>query len=277
MGEKKFVRIGKYFVSLHFDFKPKKMKKIALFVAALAVMAAAQAQVIVGLHGGYYQQNSTSTLNDNYVKSSQWLGGIRVGYEVMPNLEIHVAGTLLGQNTANLLALDSINFLGQPNVKITDHMATSSRSGWEVAPEVQYTFLKYGNMHFSLSLYATLRQLGYTTYNESFYTVSWPNPNEYHEAYAPYDHDAVEPYVEQVKNMSIFVGVRPSLTYEFSRHLSAEVTLDFLSVGYAIDKMTDDANELSTKTTTFYAGLNTIGTGYEWEAPAFRFGFNWTF
>ena len=253
------------------------MKKIALFIAAAAFMAAAQAQVVVSLQGGYYQQNSTTTLNDDYSTSSMWFGGLRVGYNITQKLSIHVAGTFIGQNSENFIALDSINYLGQPNVKITDHKFNAERSGWEVTPELEYEFLKYGNMHFGISLYGTMRQMGYTTHMESFRTVSWPNAGEYHEAFEPYDQDAVEPYVEQVKDISLFVGVRPSISYEFSKHFSAELTLDFLSLGYAVDKTTNVEEDWTTKTTAFYAGFNTVGTGYEWETPAFRLGFNWTF
>ena len=244
------------------------MKKIALFVAALALMTAMQAQVIVGLQGGYFQQNSTASFNDDYAKASHWLGGVRVGYEVIPNLEIYVGGSLLGENTAALTAIDSINFMGQPNVKITDHKFTTARSGWMVSPEVQYTFLKYGNMSFAISLGANIRSLGYTTHTESFYTVSWPNPNEYQEP---------DPYEEQVKDFSIDVSLRPSLSYEFSRHLSAELLLDFLSVGYVDAKRTDDATGDSWKTTTLYAGINTLDNAFDWEAPVFHLAFNWKF
>ncbi len=98
------------------------------------------------------------------------------------------------------------------------------------------------------------------------------------------------PYDDSVRNFSWSVSLRPTLTYEFSEHLSAELSLDFLSVGYIVDKEYRDADRPGhyhmvdgekvqdvLTTSTMYAGLNTLMETLRWESPMLRLGFNWTF
>ena len=105
------------------------------------------------------------------------------------------------------------------------------------------------------------------------------------------DRDAV---CDSISNFSWGISLRPTLVYEFSKHLSAELSLDFLSVGYISDTKNIDgyatdeyivsglAHNYITPphketTSTFYAGLNTLMETLRWESPTLRLGFNWKF
>ena len=257
------------------------MKKIALLFAAVAFMTAANAQLVVGLQGGYHQQKDINSLNEDYSFTSSYVGGLRVGYMITPKLYVGVAGGILGENNKDYIALDSAALTGMLH-PIKEHSYADKRSGWTVSPQVRYEFLKYGNMHFHLLLQGTYSSLGYTNRTESYYWVSYPNPNEYWEQ---------DPYDDSISCKSWSVSLRPTLTYEFSKHLSAELSLDFLCIGYASETTHYDVTSVTDETTgittaiepytttrnTFYGGLNTLMETLRWESPMLRLGFNWTF
>ena len=256
------------------------MTKIALLFAAVIVMSAANAQVVVGLQGGYQQQKTINSADADYSLAVDYLGGVRVGYMVTPKLYVGVMGGILGGNTERMQVADSAVYT-QTGIKyaIEDHFWTSDQSGWHAALQVRYEFLKYGNMHFHVLLQGAINSLGYTNYKESFYWKSFPNAHEYCEPVAP--------FADSISSMSWSVSLRPTLTYEFSKHLSAELSLDFLSLGYRSETtkydgtyVTADGKDLSKgseNTSTFYAGLNTMMETLRWESPMLRLGFNWTF
>ena len=257
------------------------MKKIALLFAAVAFMTAANAQLVVGLQGGYHNQKETNSLNSDYNQASSYVGGLRVGYMITPKLFVGVSGGILGNNNELYIGLDSAALNGMMH-PIKEHSYADKRSGWTVSPQVRYELLKYGNMHFHLLLQGTFSSMGYTNRTESYTWVSYPNPNEYWEQ---------EPYDDSISCSSWSVSLRPKLTYEFSKHLSAELSLDFLSVGYMSETTKYDATQVTDATTgistaiepysttrnTFYGGLNTFMETLRWESPMLRLGFNWTF
>ena len=263
------------------------MKKIAFLLAAVAFMTAANAQVVVGIHGGYHwQKNSQSFNTDNYIQADNWLGGLQVGYMVTPKLYVGVSGNY--QNfTADTFYLHSdIMFEGMPRT-VDNRMLNMKQSGWTVSPQVKWEFLTYGNMHFHLLLQGNVTTMGYHAYDESFNT-----PFRNHGEYLEMPH-----WEDSVRSFSWGISLRPTLTYEFSTHLSAELSLDFLSVGYIDHKEIDDhmvwkydndyeleyldGDIVYTTTTrrvrTLYAGLNTLMETLRWESPMLRLGFNWTF
>ena len=262
------------------------MKKIAFLFAAVAFMAAANAQVVVGLQGGDHQQKNTNTLNGDFNVATEYLGGLRAGYMITPKLYVGVAGGILGNSTNLYLATGDTTWNGSSQTfHIKDHKLDTKQSGWTVSPQVRYEVLKYGNMHFHLLLQGTYSKTGYTNYKESWVWVgddAYPNPNEY---------DERDPYDDSIHCASWSISLRPTLTYEFSKHLSAELSLDFLSIGYvnqttSHDKtyVYDEVNGTSSTlepysrtTTTFYGGLNTLMETLRWESPMLRLGFNWTF
>ena len=256
------------------------MKKIALLFAAVVVMTAANAQVVVGLQGGYLQQKNTNSADADYSLNADYVGGLRVGYMVTPKLYVGLMGGVMGGNTKRMQVADSAVY-PQTGIKyaIEDHFWTSEQSGWHGALQVRYEFLKYGNMHFHVLLQGAYQSLGYTKYKESFYWKSFPNTHEYCEPVAP--------YADSISTAAWSVSLRPTLTYEFSQHLSAELSLDFLSVGYRSETtkyegqyVTADGKNLSKgseNSTTFYGGLNTMMETLRWESPMLRLGFNWTF
>lgn len=253
------------------------MKKICILIAAVALMASASAQVVVSLQGGYYQQKNTNTLNTDFTLQKNYLGGLRVGYMITPKLYVGIAGQYEASNDEQLIQADSAMIEGM--MKPThDHRFTGARTGWSVSPQLRYEVLRYGNMHLHLLLQGTYRSLGYTSHTESFIWDVYPNPNEYCEP--------VEPFADSVSYTSWNISLRPTLTYEFSKHLSAELSLDFLSIGYlsatnhydGVHATVDgQQTTLSTNTTTFYAGLNTLMEALRWENPMLRLGFNYTF
>lgn len=256
------------------------MKKIALLIMAVAVMATASAQVVVGLQGGYHQQKTTNSANADYTSAMNYLGSLRVGYMITPKFYAGVSGGLLGSSSERLVAVDSALY-PQNNMyyPIEDHMWTTGQQGWHAEAQMRYEFLKYGNMHFHMLLQGAYRSMGYIQYTESFYWVSFPNAHEYNEP--------VDPYQDSISTTSWSVSLRPTLTYEFSKHLSAELSLDFLSVGYKSETLSHDAEQVTdangqkvtrtSTTNTLYAGLNTLMETIQWESPMLRLGFNWTF
>ena len=255
------------------------MKKIVLFLAAMAVMTAAGAQVVVGLQGGYYQTKSVNSWNDDYFQSKTWLGGLQLGYMVTPKLYVGVMGGYLSNGWDTLTTAFDTNIDNGQVRTITNHRYLFARTGWTVAPQIKYEVFKYGNMHFHLLLQGNIRSLGYTNMTESY--NRWNNNQEYWEE---------DPIDDSVKYFSWGVSLRPTLTYEFSKHLSAELSLDFLSIGYISEKETHDGNKPGDyplvdgekvqnvrTTTTMYAGLNTMMETLRWESPMLRLGFNYTF
>lgn len=257
------------------------MKKLVLLLAAVAVMASASAQVVVGIQGGYFQTKSVNSWNDDYFKSSTWLGGLQVGYMVTPKLYVGIMGGYMGNNWDTLTTQIDTMFEGMPR-QLDNFRYQYARTGWTVAPQVKYELFKYGNMHFHLLLQGNIRSLGYTNILQS-YNTPFRNNNEYQEG-------AGYPMDDSVKYFSWGVSLRPTLTYEFSKHLSAELSLDFLSIGYISEKETHDGNKpgdyhmvdgvqvQDVRTNTrFYAGLNTLMETLRWESPMLRLGFNYTF
>ena len=282
------------------------MKKIALLIAAVAFMASANAQIVVGLQGGYYQQNYTNEMFDTVYPggllpgrmtsteltstTTTWLGGIQIGYQITPKIYAGVAGGYVSLSSERNLLRDSIlidtrahsDYVGMW-MPIDNHRFAWERSGWQVSPMVRYEVVKYGNMHFNLMLQGTVRSLGYTTLRESYYK--------------PFDGGEIEdfdPILDSVSNFTWSVSLRPTLTYDFSNHLSAELSLDFLSVGYVSDTRSVDGSLASEyivnsvaythvtpphkeTTSTLYAGLNTLMETLKWESPMLRLGFNYKF
>ncbi len=247
---------------------------------AVSFMATASAQLVVGLQGGYLQQKNTNTLNEDYISSMDYLGSLRVGYMITPQLYAGVSGGLLGNGTERVVATDSAIYpSNNMYYPIENHLWTTEQQGWHAEAQVRYEFLKYGNMHFHVMVQGGYRSMGYTAYQESFYWVSFPNAHEYYEP--------VDPYKDSISTTSWSVSLRPTLTYEFSSHLSAELSLDFLSVGYCSQTVSYDNQSVldangqkvtrAETSNTLYAGLNTLMETIQWESPMLRLGFNWTF
>lgn len=250
------------------------MKKIALLVVAVAFAAVSQAQFVLGVQGGYYMQQSTTSVNTDKITSSYMVGALQVGYKVMPNLYVGVMGGYVNSVFDTVQATDTYFYpsVGM-NINVTDHKINKMREGWVVAPQVKWEFLRFGNMHFNLLLQGQLRMLGANKYKESYITTTYPNPNEYLE---------VEPYDDHVSDMTWGVSLRPTLIYEFSEHLSAELMLDLLSVGYVSETETYDPkiagiDPVKNTTSVFYAGLNSFTDVLRWENTLLKLGFNWTF
>lgn len=285
------------------------MKKIVLLIAAVAFMAGANAQIVLGLQGGFYQQNyideqydtvytedptqlkpgrMTSTEHTSTTKS--WLAGVQVGYQITPKLYAGVMGGYLSMSTESNMLRDSLLVPVDGNstyvgmwMPVDNHRYTTERTGWQVAPTMRYEFAKYGNMHFNIMLQGTIRSLGYTTLREYF--------NKPFDGGELLDRD---PVIDSISNFTWGVSLRPTLTYEFSQHLSAELSLDFLSVGYINDTKNVDGSATDEyivsgqvfnyvtpphkeNTSTFYAGINTLMETLKWESPMLRLGFNWKF
>ncbi len=248
------------------------MKKIALLVVAVAFATVSQAQFVVGVQGGYYWQQKSNSVNTDKMTSSYMVGAVQVGYKVTPNLYVGLMGGYVNSVFDTLLATDTYLYNGM-SINITDHNNHLLREGFVVAPQVKWEFLRFGNMHFNLLLQGQLRLLGARKYTESYITTTYPNPNEYLE---------VEPWDDHVSDLTWGVSVRPTLIYEFSEHLSAELMLDLLSIGYMTETETYDpeiagVDPVKQTTSVFYAGLNSFTDVLRWENTLLKLGFNWTF
>ncbi len=250
------------------------MKKIALLVVAVFFAAVSQAQFVVGLQGGYYWQENSTSVNSDKTSFSYMVGALQVGYKVMPNLYVGVMGGYVNCAFDTLVATDTYYYtrVGM-NINVTDHKKHMLREGWLVAPQVKWEFLRFGNMHFNLLLQGQLRMLGANKYTESYIATTFPNANEYLE---------VEPYDNHISDLTWGVSIRPTLIYEFSEHLSAELMLDLLSIGYITETETYDPeikgiDPIKMTTSVFYAGLNSFTDVLRWENTLLKLGFNWTF
>lgn len=256
------------------------MKKIVLLLTAVAFFTAAKAQFVVGLQGGYYWQKNSTSVSDDYTTSNNMVGCLQIGYKITPRLYVGVMGGYISASSDTLITKDLHHWTQEESpmyagmtTDITDHMKSYSRTGWMVAPQVKYEFLRFGNMHFNLLLQGTLRMLGQVDFKESFTTVTVPNPNEYRE---------LEPTNLPIEYMSWGVSLRPTLVYEFSPHLSAELMLDLLSVGYineteTIDPKLPSADKIKSTRAIFYGGINSFTEVLRWENTLLKLGFNWTF
>ena len=267
-------------------------------LAAVAVMTAANAQVVVGIQGGYHYQKLTQSYNtENYTLGTNWLGGLQVGYKITPRLYVGVSGNY--QNfTTDTFYLHSTEMYNGPGIVVDMPRVVDNRqliwnqTCWTVSPQVKWEFLKYGNMHFHLLLQGSYTQRGYMMGNER-YNTPFLNNGEYLE----FDYKDYGNMCDSTRSVSWGVSLRPTLTYEFSEHLSAELSLDFLSVGYIDHREYDDHmvpkydNDYELeyldgdivytgtvhKVQTIYGGLNTLMELLRWESPMLRLGFNWTF
>ena len=251
------------------------MKKVVLLLVAVAFATVSQAQFVVGVQGGYYwQKNSSSISSAPATKTSYMVGALQVGYKVTPTLYVGVMGGYVNSVFDTVRPTDTYFYpLVGMNINVTDHKLNKMREGWVVAPQVKWEFLRFGNMHFNLLLQGQLRMLGANKYTESYITTTYPNPNEYL---------VVEPYDDHTKDLTWGVSLRPTLIYEFSEHLSAELMLDFLSIGYIHETQTYDPeisgiDPVDQTTSVFYAGLNSFTDVLRWENTLLKLGFNWTF
>lgn len=249
-------------------------------IVAVMFAVATNAQFTIGLQGGYHGETKDVTWKDTINKSSNWLAGLQLGYKITDKLYVGVSGSYLSSSSE--LRSDScfadFDGVGQ-NHWFTNLDTMVARKGWTVSPFVRYEIFQYGNIHFHLMLQGNIRSMGYQTLKTSYNT--YKNDNEYIEA---------DPIEDSIRNFSWSISLRPTVTYEFSKHLSAELSLDFLSVGYIVDKEYHDADRPSHyhmvdgekvqdvyTTKRFYAGLNTLMETLSWETPLLRFGFNYTF
>ena len=254
------------------------MKKIVFFLAAMAFFTAANAQFVLGVQGGYYYQKNSLSTSDDYTTSTDMVGCLQLGYKVTPELYVGVMGGYISANFDTMVATPHQYFYPSVgmNIDVKDHMKSASRSGWMVAPQVKYEFLRYGNMRFNLLLQGQLRMLGAVNFKESYTSITYPNPNEYREE---------EPYDNGISYTGIGVSLRPTLIYEFSEHLSAELVLDLLSVGFISESETfpevttggTTVPEWSAKRSIFYAGVNSLNESLRWENTMLKLGFNYTF
>lgn len=248
------------------------MKKVLFLLFAMALAGMTQAQFVIGAQGGYYWQKNSTSISDDYTSSSNFVGALQLGYWVTPKLYVGISGGYITASFDTMVSTEHSYYYAPfgMDIRIYDHQRSSSRSGWMVSPQVKYEVARFGNMHFNLLLQGTLRMLGEVDFEESYYSVTIPNPNEYRE---------VDPSSMDLKYTSFGVSLRPTLEYEFSPHFSAELLLDLLSVGYLFEKETYDAgipgiDPIDTKQQYFYAGLNSFGEALRWENTILKLGFN---
>lgn len=255
----------------------KNMKRVVFIAVAMVSTMVGNAQFVVGVQGGYHYEKNTYSWTTDELKSTVYLGGIQLGYQISPKLYVGIMGGILNSSEASLKQFDSLDlYRGQNNVPIEDLRCNVERKGWTVKPTIRYEVFRYGNMHFHLMLQGDIFSSGYATIKKSFYTPTINN-REYIE------NDPVE---DSISTFSWSISLRPTLTYEFSSHLSAELSLDFLSIGYAQSKENHDAEyyivdgerEPAVYTSsTFYAGINSLMETLRWESPMLRLGFNYKF
>ncbi len=236
---------------------------------------AAQSQIVVGLQGGYINNRATNSINADFVLNTSYLGGLRVGYMVTPKLMVAIAANYHGNASTNYIAADSVYREGMMH-GITNHQYDTTRGGWSVTPQIRYQVLRYGNMKFNIMLQGTYGKLGRTTSKEIY--TSWQNNG--------LTIDEGEKIGDNTLT-NIDVRLYPTLVYEFSEHLAAELSLDLLSIGYRKTTTTFDAVEGATPATSqpersifntgIYGGVNTMSDPLQWQECLLRLGFYYTF
>ncbi len=253
------------------------MKKIVLFLAALACFSAASAQFVLGVQGGYYTHKASNSENKEYTSETNWLAGGQLGYMVTPRLYVGVSGGYVSTATESLTDHDSLFYKDAPfpdnKIPVINLKQTYTRTGWEVCPIVKYEFVRFGNMHFNVMLQGTFRSMGSTIYKRSFTTLLFPNPLELRDE---------DPEDDHITYFSWGVSLKPTVVYEFTPHMSLEVMLDFLSIGYIDVTETqgfeaEGFDDVKSYNRTFYAGANTLTETLRWESPLLKVGFNYTF
>ena len=272
------------------------------------LLSAAQSQVVVGVQGGFMQSGShndlyridvptlgTTTVFDE--KGQDIVAGVQLLYQFTPWLRVGVTGGYSSWSTTSIRESDYIyiderahsSFRGM-TMPVQDHTFISAQSGWYAGGVVKCQFVHYGNMHFNVVLEGIYSQRGYSSVTERYTkTAAFTKEDGTTERGQLEDFTPVD---DGVRRTSIDISLRPSLEYEFSQHLSAELSLDILSVGYAMGttyydsytKVYDGAGNRvalidphEVKDNTFYAGLNTLTRSLPWEGAALRLGFNWRF
>ena len=154
--------------------------------------------------------------------------------------------------------------------EVTEHQLSYNRSGWNITPQVRYELLRYGNMKFNLSLQGIYGKMGHSSTTESY--LSWRNNHEL----------IVDDEIIGDNTITMLdINLRPTLTYEFSEHLIAELSLDILSVGYrrvtTAYEFEDETKNYSAMTTDIYGGINSSREPLLWENGLLHLGLYYKF
>ena len=152
------------------------MKKIALLLVAVAFATVSQAQFVLGVQGGYYWQQKSTSLNPDKTTSTYMVGALQMGYKVTPKLYLGLMGGYVNCSFDTLVTTDTYFYtrVGM-NINVTDHKKNVLREGFVVAPQMKWEFLRFGNMHFNLLFQGQVRLLGANKYTESYITTTFPN------------------------------------------------------------------------------------------------------
>ncbi len=252
------------------------MKKIFTIIAAVCIGFAAQSQIVTGIQGGYGSFKNSNTRNADFTTQSTILGGATLGYMITPKLMFAVSFSYNRVNDVDLTETDSIYREGMKH-EVTNHQYKGNRSGWTLTPQVRYEVLRYGNMKFNLKLEGSYGKIGKSSTFESY--NSWRN-----------NHELInDPEIIGNNTVTMLdINLRPTLSYEFSEHLSAELSLDILSIGYskitttydavlAADNSTVITDSYSDIVSGIYGGINTFNEVLPWENGMIRLGMYYKF
>lgn len=226
------------------------MKKVFLTLVAVATMGIANAQLFVGGNLGFgmnsgnnkYTEDGT-TVTTNYPKTTEWTVAPKIGFQVN-KLSF---GAIIELNSEKTITEGKY---------VKDDKLTEKYFGWGVCPFVRYNAFEYGNF----SLFCEL-QIPIT---------SGQNKTKYE--------NGTNPVVESdgAKEFGFAIQVVPGLNYKLSDHLSFDLYVNLLQLGWGMERSTTETTDPTTKDVDTYKGFG-IGIYSLPQHDAIGIGFNYSF
>ena len=213
------------------------MKKVFLTLVAVATMGVANAQLFVGgnlgfgMNSGSYKSTETyagetKTLESDAPKTIEWVVGPKIGFQA-DRLSFGVAFSIGGQkwNALNPSESDLEDayywFYGDLAKELGDREFTMKKTSWGVTPFVRYNAIEAGNFALFCELQIPIN--GIKTKVKSVYETT--NGKETEEFDGP-------------KTFSWGVEIVPGLSYNLNDHISFDVYLDLIRLGFTQTKVT---------------------------------------
>ena len=223
------------------------MKKVFLTLVAIATMGVANAQLFVGGNVGISSTSGTNEVTAAGITNTTYKPKT-IGWEITPKIGFQMDKLAIG-------AIFGVNGEKRVNKIDADNSTTISYFGWEVAPFVRYNAFEFGNF----ALFAEL-QLGINGGKDKGKIVTAGATTE----------------ADGAKYFGLGVQVVPGLSYNLSDHLSFDMYVNLLRLGWYMDKATDtpDPTDATSKDvdkdTGFIVGVYSLPS-------AFTIGFNYKF
>lgn len=241
------------------------MKKVFLTIACVAFAFAANAQLTLGGNLGFGIQNigkasvetptptgiTTNTVDPQ--KTFNFAIQPKIGYAFNDKM---AAGIIFGigiTNTTN--SFSSVFPGGATNGKMNEF-------SWNVTPYFRYNIASFDRFTFFGEASVFLGGAN-TKYKCDVANGTWES--------------------EPITAFGLKIAVTPGLNYKINQHISMDLYLDLVNLGFAMDKTTvktkvgNDVLKSVNTDTEFGLGINSLTTTLNGNKSVFRVGFNYTF